>query len=90
MPEPGGWQELGQLLRVSTKQVTGLSEIHLHQKPGTHVPKAHFLGPRDGDQVPGSRSQPTHFFFFFFWQHYCFHLEIDVMLLHIFFLLKYS
>lgn len=66
MPEPGGWQELGQLLRVSTKQVTGLSEIHLHQKPGTHVPKAHFLGPRDGDQVPGSGSQPTHFFFFFF------------------------
>ena len=66
MPERGGWQELGKLLSVSTKQVTGLSEIHLHQKPGTRVPKAHFLGPGDGDQVPGSGSQPTHFFFFFF------------------------
>lgn len=46
------------------KQVMGLRETHLNQKLCIHMSKAHLLGP--GDQLLGSESQPTHFFFPFF------------------------
>jgi len=42
----------------------GLRETHLNQKLCIHMSKAHLLGP--GDQLLGSESQPTHFFFPFF------------------------